>query len=70
MSGEKATDWDALRAFMPTSFGKQAKTSNLNQEFEKTKREAKIQSSYKKKKKKCINLHYRKWLSRKRRRRV
>lgn len=39
MSGEKTTDWDALRSFMPMSFGKQAKTNDLSQEFEKTKRE-------------------------------
>ena len=36
---DKETDWDALRAFMPTSFGKQTKEKNDNQEFEKTKRE-------------------------------
>lgn len=34
-------DWDALRAFMPMSFGKQTKNNDLNQEFEKTKREVK-----------------------------
>ncbi|KAI8327414.1 WD40-repeat-containing domain protein [Choanephora cucurbitarum] len=31
-------DWDALRAFMPTSFGKQEKKRNLDEEFVKTKR--------------------------------
>jgi WD40 repeat protein len=34
------TDWDALRAFMPTSFGKQEKKKDLNEEFDKTKRES------------------------------
>jgi hypothetical protein len=38
------TDWDALRAFMPTSFGKQSKSNDLSQEFEKTKREVKIKT--------------------------
>ncbi|KAI9473559.1 MAG: WD40-repeat-containing domain protein [Benjaminiella poitrasii] len=33
------TDWDALRAFMPTSFGKQEKKKDMTFEFEKTKRE-------------------------------
>lgn len=33
------TDWDALRSFMPMSFGKQAKKNDLTQEFDKTKRE-------------------------------
>lgn len=33
------TDWDALRAFMPTSFGKQQKKNDVTEEFEKTKRE-------------------------------
>jgi hypothetical protein len=33
------TDWDALRAFMPTSFGKQSKQNDISQEFEKTKRD-------------------------------
>jgi hypothetical protein len=33
------TDWDALRAFMPTSFGKQSKQKDTSEEFEKTKRD-------------------------------
>lgn len=33
------TDWDALRAFMPTSFGKQEQKKDVSFEFEKTKRE-------------------------------
>ncbi|CEP18475.1 hypothetical protein [Parasitella parasitica] len=33
------TDWDALRAFMPTSFGKQQEKKDAFSEFEKTKRE-------------------------------
>ncbi|GAA5799309.1 hypothetical protein HPULCUR_004720 [Helicostylum pulchrum] len=37
-------DWDALRAFMPMSFGKQAKNNDLNQEFEKTKREDAVET--------------------------
>lgn len=39
-NASKDTDWDALRAFMPTSFGKQEKKKDLNQEFDKTKRDS------------------------------
>jgi len=38
-TGEDDTDWDALRSFMPTSFGKQEKKKNVTSVFEKTKRE-------------------------------
>ncbi|KAI8987411.1 WD40-repeat-containing domain protein [Mycotypha africana] len=34
-----STDWDALRSFMPMSFGKQQKNQDFSQEFEKTKRD-------------------------------
>ncbi|CEI87817.1 hypothetical protein RMCBS344292_02225 [Rhizopus microsporus] len=34
------SDWDALRNFLPTSFGKQEEKKDFTQEFEKTKREA------------------------------
>lgn len=37
------TDWDALRSFMPTSFGKQEKKKNTAAIFEKTKREVSAQ---------------------------
>lgn len=33
------SDWDALRNFLPTSFGKQEEKKDFTQEFEKTKRE-------------------------------
>ncbi|KAI9012505.1 WD40-repeat-containing domain protein [Phycomyces nitens] len=39
-------DWDALRDFLPTSFGKQKKEKDMSLEFEKTKRErARIETS-------------------------
>lgn len=38
-TNEGDTDWDALRSFMPTSFGKQEKKKNTAAFFEKTKRE-------------------------------
>jgi hypothetical protein len=40
------TDWDALRSFMPTSFGKQDKKKNVSSIFEKTKREVCMYSSF------------------------
>jgi hypothetical protein len=36
------TDWDALRAFMPMSFGKQEAKRDLSLEFDKTKREVSL----------------------------
>ncbi|KAG1054439.1 hypothetical protein G6F43_003551 [Rhizopus delemar] len=38
-SGSDSADWDALREFLPTSFGKKEERQDFTKEFEKTKRE-------------------------------
>lgn len=43
-SASNDTDWDALRSFMPMSFGKQEKKKDTSAIFEKTKREVKSSS--------------------------
>ncbi|KAF7732493.1 hypothetical protein EC973_003238 [Apophysomyces ossiformis] len=39
-SSTNNSDWDALKSFLPTSFGKQEKKKDMTKEFEKTKRQA------------------------------
>jgi hypothetical protein len=41
-NGEAEADWDALRSFMPMSFGKQEKKKDTAAIFEKTKRQVSI----------------------------
>lgn len=38
-NGSDAPEWDALRSFLPTSFGKKETKHDFSQEFEKTKRQ-------------------------------
>ncbi|KAG1470804.1 hypothetical protein G6F56_002470 [Rhizopus delemar] len=40
-NGSDAPEWDALRSFLPTSFGKKETKHDFSQEFEKTKRQTK-----------------------------
>lgn len=46
-SSSSNKDWDELRAFMPTSFGKQDKKKDLSSVFDTTKRQVRIELFYK-----------------------